>query len=214
MLHAEPFDTCRFIEEICSFKSAKLPVLWLWSRETKQRIIQYLQDGKTTESGLTRQTETWGKTANDFKTGLSWERKIVQRKETQQRDFFFWRGVGWGATYFSMRSSVTPGTNLALFCIQNLKDKTYKGWKKLLQVVKQMRSSDKKKMFGFYITHFMTYNHQEKHSSDKWEPKKNDNHWVLWWVDFGWHTVRGRWQETKSYFRAACLLSASGSGQL
>lgn len=187
-----------------------LPNYWCFGCEAekqKQRIIQYLQDGKTTE--WADKTETWGKTANDFKTGSSWERKIVQRKETQHRDFFL--AGGGGATYFSMRSSVTPGTNLALFCIQNLKDKKYKGWKKLLQVVKQMRSSNK---FGFYITHFTTYNHQEKHSSEKWEPKKNDNHWALWWVDFGRHTVGGRWQETKSYFRAACLPSASGSGQL
>lgn len=28
------------------------------AEKQKQRIIQYLQDGKTTESGLTRQTET------------------------------------------------------------------------------------------------------------------------------------------------------------
>lgn len=66
-----------------------------------------------------------------------------ERKERNKEFWcFFWRGVEWGATYFSMRSSVTPGTNLALFCIQNLKDKKYKGWIKLLQVVKQMGSSD------------------------------------------------------------------------
>lgn len=138
------------------------------------------------------------------------ERSYKEKRRNREIFFFFFFGRAWGTTYFSMRSSVTPGTNLALFCIQNLKDKKYKGWKELLQVVKQMRSSNKKKMFSFYITHFMTYNHQEKHSSEKWEPKKNDNHWVLWWVDFGRHTVGGRWQETKSYFRAACLPSASG----
>lgn len=34
------------------------------------------------------------------------------------------KGWLWSATYFSMRSNVTPGTNLALFCIQNLGGKT------------------------------------------------------------------------------------------
>lgn len=62
-----------------------------------------------------------------------------------------------------MRSNVTPGTNLALFCIQNLKNKQKKQnmEKLLIRVIKQTRRVhrlDKAiKIFGFNITDFTTY---------------------------------------------------------
>lgn len=84
-----------------------------------------------------------------------------KRERVATENFFppIYLGWRWSETYFSMRSNVTPGTNLALFCIQNLcknKDKA----KLLIRVGKKTRGAhrlDKAiKTFGLYSTNFMT----------------------------------------------------------
>lgn len=66
-----------------------------------------------------------------------------------------------------MRSNVTPGTNLALFCIQNLGKKTDRE-KLLIRVGKKTRGAhrlDKAiKTFGLYSARFTTY--------------ERDNQWI------------------------------------
>lgn len=74
-----------------------------------------------------------------------------------------------------MRSNVTPGTNLALFCIQNLEKKTDRE-KLLIRVGRRTRGAQRLdktiKMFGLYSTDFMAYerdNQRLKHLNEKQE---------------------------------------------
>lgn len=136
MFRAEPLGTCSFIEEMWSFKSAKLLPLWLWGGKQRQRIIP--AGWKTTERGLRiggreqkRQTrrQTERDRHEENRIMISPDCTLLgETDSTRGRGFcLFFLGRQWSATYFSMRSNVTPGTNLALFCIQNLGKKSRQG---------------------------------------------------------------------------------------
>lgn len=59
-----------------------------------------------------------------------------------------------------MRSNVTPGTNLALFCIQNLKDKRRKHGKAADHRYKTNKRCSQ--IFGFCVPDFTTYERETK----------------------------------------------------
>lgn len=92
-----------------------------------------------------------------------------------QQSFFFFSS-GWRATYFSMRSNVTPGTNLALFCIQNLKDKKRKHGRaadnryKTNKRCSHTRQSNK----NIWLLHSRFYDLRERRSwkNEKWELRR------------------------------------------
>lgn len=104
----------------------------------------------------------------------------------------------WGATYFSIRSNVTPGTNLALFCIQNLWDRKKRGG--LVKVAtsrETKRGSDNRKCSAFTL-HILWATITRRNTSVTNESlrekkkKKNYNRWVVWRVVFGRHAVGDR----------------------
>lgn len=91
-----------------------IPAGW----KTTERADNEGDESKRDRRGDRQERVTRGKQDNDlFRLSPPVKRETV-------------KGGLWSATYFSMRSNVTPGTNLALFCMQNLggkKKKTGKG---------------------------------------------------------------------------------------
>lgn len=103
------------------------------------------------------------------------------------------KGWLWSATYFSMRSNVTPGTNLALFCIQNLGGEKKHRERLVIRAVMKTRGAHRRdnaiKAFGLYSTNFMTNegNNQRINTQMKNEPFKDYNHWALisvFWLSY------------------------------
>lgn len=120
------------------------------------------------------------------------------------------KGWLWSATYFSMRSNVTPGTNLALFCIQNLGGKHRE--RLVIRAVMKTRGAHRRdnaiKAFGLYSTNFMTNegNNQRINTQMKNEPFKDYNHWALISVFWLSYSQRGGGKAARytSYFWNAC----------
>lgn len=121
------------------------------------------------------------------------------------------KGWLWSATYFSMRSNVTPGTNLALFCIQNLGGKKDRE-RLVIRAVMKTRGAHRRdnaiKAFGLYSTNFMTSegNNQRINTQMKNEPFKDYNHWALisvFWLSYS-QRGGGKAAGYTSYFWNAC----------
>lgn len=118
----------------------------------------------------------------------------------------------WGATYFSIRSNVTPGTNLALFCIQNLQDRSKGGLgQSCNKPCNKKRGSDNRKCKAFTLLILWAKNTRRNISVTNESRKKLQ---LLSSLMSGFWPTCSWWQETKSYFRKECLPSAGGSAGL